>query len=47
MIGMIPNARIAETVVDRLRHHTARNIMLDPVTVAKSGHALLDDATAA
>lgn len=47
-IGMIANARIAETVADRLRHHAARNIVLDPVMVAKSGHALLDeDAIAA
>lgn len=47
-IGMIANAGIAETVADRLRHHMARNIVLDPVMVAKSGHALLDaDAIAA
>ena len=44
-IGMIANARIAETVADRLRHHAARNIVLDPVMVAKSGHALLDEDT--
>ncbi|MEC7761715.1 MAG: bifunctional hydroxymethylpyrimidine kinase/phosphomethylpyrimidine kinase [Pseudomonadota bacterium] len=41
-IGMIANAGIAETVADRLRHHGADNIVLDPVMVAKSGHALLD-----
>ncbi|SOC06981.1 bifunctional hydroxymethylpyrimidine kinase/phosphomethylpyrimidine kinase [Rhodobacter maris] len=41
-IGMIANAGIAEAVADRLRHHGARNIVLDPVMVAKSGHALLD-----
>ncbi|WP_078709192.1 bifunctional hydroxymethylpyrimidine kinase/phosphomethylpyrimidine kinase [Consotaella salsifontis] len=47
-IGMIANARIAETVADRLRYHAARNIVLDPVMVAKSGHSLLDaDAVAA
>jgi len=40
-IGMIANAGIAEAVADRLRHHGARNIVLDPVMVAKSGHALL------
>lgn len=47
-IGMVANARIAETVADRLRHHAARNVVLDPVMIAKSGHALLDeDAIAA
>ena len=41
-IGMIANAAIAEAVADRLRHHRVRNVVLDPVMVAKSGHALLD-----
>ena len=41
-IGMIANAGIARAVADRLRHHGTRNIVLDPVMVAKSGHALLD-----
>ncbi|MCE8420875.1 bifunctional hydroxymethylpyrimidine kinase/phosphomethylpyrimidine kinase [Rhodovulum sulfidophilum] len=40
-IGMIANAAIAEAVADRLRHHAVKNIVLDPVMVAKSGHALL------
>ena len=40
-IGMIANAGIARAVADRLRAHSARNIVLDPVMVAKSGHALL------
>ncbi|PWE31582.1 bifunctional hydroxymethylpyrimidine kinase/phosphomethylpyrimidine kinase [Pararhodobacter marinus] len=40
-IGMIANAAIAEAVADRLRHHGVRNVVLDPVMVAKSGHALL------
>ncbi len=42
-IGMIANARIAETIADRLRHHGARNIVLDPVMMATSGHALIDE----
>lgn len=47
-IGMVANASIAETIVDRLRCHGARNIVLDPVMVAKSGDPLLDpDAVAA
>ena len=43
-IGMIANAGIAKAVADRLRAHRARNVVLDPVMVAKSGHALLDPA---
>jgi hydroxymethylpyrimidine/phosphomethylpyrimidine kinase len=47
-IGMVATAEIATAIADRLRHHTARNIVLDPVMVAKSGHHLLrDDAVAA
>ena len=46
-IGMIANAEIAQAVADRLRHHGARNIVLDPVMVAKSGHPLLDPAAVA
>lgn len=47
-IGMVATARIAETIADRLRHHGATNIVLDPVMVAKSGDHLLEpDAVAA
>lgn len=47
-IGMVATADIATAVADRLRHHGARNIVLDPVMVAKSGHHLLrEDAVAA
>ena len=47
-IGMVATADIARAVADRLRHHAARNIVLDPVMVAKSGHHLLrEDAVAA
>jgi hydroxymethylpyrimidine/phosphomethylpyrimidine kinase len=47
-IGMVANAAIAEAIAGRLRHHAASNIVLDPVMVATSGHALLDaDAVAA
>ena len=47
-IGMVANAGITEVIADRLVHHKARNIVLDPVMVAKSGHHLLDpDAIAA
>lgn len=47
-IGMVATAEIAAVVADRLTHHDARNVVLDPVMVAKSGHHLLrDDAVAA
>ena len=47
-IGMLANAQIIETVADRLRRYDARNVVVDPVMVAKSGDHLLDpDAVAA
>lgn len=42
-IGMLANADIVLAVADRLRAHGARNVVLDPVMVAKSGDALLSD----
>ena len=41
-IGAVANAGIAEAIAERLRHHGARNIVLDPVMVAKSGDRLLE-----
>ena len=47
-IGMVATAEVASVVADRLRRHGARNVVLDPVMVAKSGDRLLhDDAVAA
>ena len=47
-IGMVATAEIATAIADRLRHHAVRNVVLDPVMVAKSGHHLLrEDAVAA
>lgn len=47
-IGMVANARIVETIAQRLHAHRAENIVLDPVMVAKSGDHLLEpDAVAA
>jgi hydroxymethylpyrimidine/phosphomethylpyrimidine kinase len=40
-IGMVANAGIARAVAARLKAHGARNIVLDPVMVAKSGDPLL------
>jgi hydroxymethylpyrimidine/phosphomethylpyrimidine kinase len=42
-IGMVATAEIAAAVADRLRHYGARNVVLDPVMVAKSGDALLSE----
>jgi hydroxymethylpyrimidine/phosphomethylpyrimidine kinase len=42
-IGMIASAAIAARVADRLQALGARNIVLDPVMVAKSGDRLLDE----
>ncbi len=40
-IGMVATAEIAAAIANRLRRHGARNVVLDPVMVAKSGDALL------
>lgn len=42
-IGMIDTAEVASVVAERLRHHKAGPIVLDPVMVAKSGDRLLAD----
>ena len=39
-IGMLANGAIARVVAERLHHHKARNIVLDPVLVATSGDSL-------
>ena len=47
-IGMVATAEVAAVIAERLRRHSARNVVLDPVMVAKSGDRLLrDDAVAA
>jgi hydroxymethylpyrimidine/phosphomethylpyrimidine kinase len=47
-IGMVATAEIATVIAERLQHHAARNVVLDPVMVAKSGDRLLaEDAVAA
>jgi hydroxymethylpyrimidine/phosphomethylpyrimidine kinase len=42
--GMLGNAAIIEVVVDRLRRHRARNLVVDPVMIAKSGDLLLESS---
>jgi hydroxymethylpyrimidine/phosphomethylpyrimidine kinase len=41
-VGMISTDDIARAVATSLRRAGARNVVLDPVMIAKSGHALLD-----
>ena len=40
-IGMLGSAKVIERVARRLRDHYSGPVILDPVMVAKSGHALL------
>ncbi|MEA1967423.1 MAG: bifunctional hydroxymethylpyrimidine kinase/phosphomethylpyrimidine kinase [Thermodesulfobacteriota bacterium] len=42
-IGMLNSPEIIEIVAERLKSHNCRNIVLDPVMVAKSGDKLLED----
>lgn len=47
-IGMLSSSALIRTVAQRLRAHGARNVVVDPVMVAKSGAKLLaDEAVAA
>jgi hydroxymethylpyrimidine/phosphomethylpyrimidine kinase len=46
-VGMISTAAIALAVAESLRRARARNVILDPVMIAKSGHALLDPSAIA
>lgn len=39
--GMLSNAAVIEAVADKLCEFSLRNIVVDPVMVSKSGHALL------
>lgn len=43
-IGMIVNADIARVVAETLVRYQARNVVVDPVMVSKSGGRLIDDA---
>ncbi len=40
-IGMVSGSNIIEAIVDRLGHHRAKNIVVDPVMVSTSGSKLL------
>jgi hydroxymethylpyrimidine/phosphomethylpyrimidine kinase len=43
-LGMLANAGIATVVASAIDRHDLRNVVLDPVMVAKGGARLLDDA---
>ena len=40
-IGMVSSCELIRVIADRLRHHGARHIVVDPVMVATSGSALM------
>ena len=40
-IGMVSSAALVRVIADRLRHHGARNVVVDPVMVATSGSSLM------
>ncbi len=40
-IGMVSSSELICVIADRLKYHTARNIVVDPVMVATSGSALM------
>ena len=42
-IGMIPNAALIRVVADRLKFYGAQNVVVDPVMVATSGSALMEN----
>jgi hydroxymethylpyrimidine/phosphomethylpyrimidine kinase len=44
-IGMVSQAAAIKTVAEALERHRAKNVVLDPVMVAKSGDRLLADDT--
>lgn len=41
-VGMLPNSACMEAVARRLRQYRPKNIVIDPVMIAKSGAALMD-----
>ena len=42
-IGMVASSELIRVIADRLRHYQARNVVVDPVMVATSGSALMED----
>ena len=42
-IGMVASSQLIRVIADRLRHYHARNVVVDPVMVATSGSALMQN----
>ncbi len=42
--GMLANSSLIEVIADRLEYYRAKNIVVDPVMVATSGSALMENA---
>lgn len=42
-IGMVASCSLIEIIAERLRHHQAKNIVVDPVMVATSGDRLISE----
>ena len=40
-IGMVASSELIRVIADRLRHYSAKNVVVDPVMVASSGSALM------
>ncbi len=41
--GLLASALVVEAVANRLRHHDIKNLVVDPVMIARSGEPLLSD----
>lgn len=41
--GMLANANLVYTVAERIRHHSLKNYILDPVMVSSTGDQILDE----
>ncbi len=46
-IGMVSSAALIEVIAQRLSHYQAQNLVVDPVMVATSGSALMENAAVA
>jgi hydroxymethylpyrimidine/phosphomethylpyrimidine kinase len=44
-IGMVPNTQMVKFIADFIKCHDLKNVVLDPVSVSTSGHALSVDST--
>lgn len=45
-IGMLSSGELIAVVAEKLRQHKAKHIVLDPVMISTSGHALLEETAA-